>query len=153
MPLLAQNKQARFNYEILETLEAGLVLLGHEVKSVKAGQVNLRGSYISLRIDNSLSGQAYLVGAHISPYKYAGALSDYTPLRERKLLLNKKEIIRLNSKLQTQGLTLLPLKIYTKNGLIKLEIALAKGKKKYDKRDALKQKDIERDTQRSLKNY
>ena len=151
MPILALNKKARYNYEVLETLEAGLVLLGHEVKAIKAGQINLRGSYISLRPGVKQLPTAYLVGALVSPYKYAGPLPNYQSDRERKLLLKKSEISRLLGKQQEQGLTLLPLKIYTKNGLIKLEIGLAKGKKKYDKREALKRRDIERDVQRSLK--
>ncbi|MFH0951530.1 MAG: SsrA-binding protein SmpB [bacterium] len=151
MPVLALNKQARHSYEILETLEVGLVLLGHEVKAIKAGQINLRGSYISLRLSARKTWQAYLISATVAPYKYAGPLPNYQSTRDRQLLLNKKEIIRLGGKQQEQGLTLLPLKIYTKNGLIKLEIALAKGKKLHDKREALKRKDIEREVQRSLK--
>jgi SsrA-binding protein len=143
MPTLAKNKRANFDYQLIETYEAGLMLLGHEVKAVKAGQVNLSGSYVSWKNKNNKS-ELYLVKAQISPYKFAGNLEDYDPKRDRKLLLNKREINHLIGKTQESGLTLIPVKIYTKRGLIKLEFALAKGKKKYDKREDIKKKEIDR---------
>lgn len=143
MPTLAINKKANFDYELLEKYEAGLVLFGYEVKSVRAGQVSLKGSYISPRTKNGKT-ELYLLGCQIAPYKQAGALTDYNQHRERKLLLNKAEISRLIGKKQEEGLTLVPLKIYTNHSFLKLEFAVAKGKKKYDKREAIKKRDVER---------
>ncbi len=142
---LAINKRANFDYEILDKYEAGLVLFGHEVKSVRAGNAGLKGSYISLK--NTKKGElpeAYLIKAHIPLYKYASTVDDYDPERERKLLLNKKEILRLTSKKKEQGLTLVPLKIYTKNSFLKLEFGIGKGKKKYDKRESIKKRDVDK---------
>lgn len=152
MPILAQNKQAHFNYELEETFEAGLILTGQEVKAVRSGLANLRGSYVGTRQTSKLLPEFYLQNATIAPYKQAGHLVDYVPNRPRQILLTKKEIKRLMGKLQIKGLTLIPVKIYTKKGLLKLEIALAKGKKLYDKRDDLKKRDLQRDLQRTLKN-
>ncbi len=143
MPILAKNKRAHFDYELIETYEAGLMLLGHEVKAVKDGQVNLSGAYIAWKNKNNKS-ELYLVKAQISQYKFAGNLNDYNPKRDRKLLLNKREINHLIGKTQESGLTLIAVKIYTKRGLIKLEFALAKGKKKYDKREDIKRKELDR---------
>jgi len=140
---LAQNKKARFDYEILDKYEAGLVLRGHEVKAVRAGQVSLKGSFISVRTKNGKS-ELYLVGAQISPYKSAGPLPEYNQTRERKLLLKKGEINQLLGKKQTEGLTLIPLKIYTNHSFLKLEFAVARGKKKYDKREAIKRREVDR---------
>lgn len=143
MPQLAQNRKANFEYELLDKYEAGLVLSGQETKAVKAGQVSLKGSFISPRNNNGHI-ELYLLGAHISPYKNAGPLPSYNPTKERKLLLHRKEIDRLLGKKQGQGLTLIPLKIYTKHSFLKLEFAIARGKKQYDKRESIKKRDIER---------
>ncbi len=156
MPVLAVNKRAHFDYEVLETFEAGLVLFGHEVKAVKNGQINLLGSYVVFKkIVGKVLPEMYLINAHISQYKYASSLGEYNPIRSRKILLKKKEINRLISKMREVGLTLVPLKIYTNYSFIKLEFALAKGKKKYDKRESIKKRDIERDirTLTKSKNY
>lgn len=143
MPILATNRRANFDYDLLEKYEAGMVLLGHETKSAKAGHVNLSGAYISLRTGKN-NAELWLIGAHISLYPFAGILPDYNPARERKLLLNKNEIIRLIGKTKEKGLTLLPLKMYTKRSFVKLEFALGRGKKKYDKREAIKKRDVDR---------
>ena len=143
MPLLAQNKKASFDYELLEKYEAGLVLYGHEVKAVRAGQVSLKGSFISVRTKNGRS-ELYLIGCQISPYKQAGPLPDYNQRRERKLLLKRQEISRLLGKKQTEGLTLIPLQIYTNHSFLKLEFAVARGKKKYDKRETIKKREVAR---------
>ncbi|MFA5155585.1 MAG: SsrA-binding protein SmpB [Patescibacteria group bacterium] len=143
MPQLAQNRKASFDYELLEKYEAGLVLYGHEVKSVRAGQVSLKGSFISLRSHHGRP-EFYLLGCQISPYKQAGPMPDYNQRRERKLLLKKGEIKRLVGRQQTEGLTLIPLQIYTNHSFLKLEFAVARGKKKYDKREAIKKREVER---------
>jgi len=150
MAVLAVNKQAAYDYEILSTLEAGIILSGAEVKSVKNGQVNLRGSYVSRRYRDGRP-EFYLLGAHIAHYQYAGH-GDYDPIRQRQLLLKKEELRYLTGKMQEKGLTLIPVKIYTKNGLVKVELALARGRKKYDKRESIKRRDIDRDIKRTLKN-
>lgn len=148
MPTLAINKKASFDYELLETYEAGLVLFGFEVKSVREGLAGLKGSYISIRTTNGKT-ELYLIGCQIPPYKYAGPLPDYDKSRERKLLLNRKEINRLLGKNKEEGLTLVPLKIYTKHSFLKLEFAIGRGKKKYDKRESIKKRELDR-TLRSL---
>jgi len=144
MPTLATNKKAHFDYKLIETFEAGLVLYGYEVKAVKDGHISLKGSYVSFRYTATGSPELYLIGAHISKYRHAGNLPDYNPLRERKILLRNSEIKHLLGKKQENGLTLVPVKIYTKRSLIKMELALAEGKKKFDKRDDLKKKDLDR---------
>lgn len=146
MPILAKNKKALFNYEILEKLEAGIVLSGQEVKSVKNGHINLKGSYVTVQDE-----EAWLVNVHISPYKMAGPMTDYDPVRSRKLLLHKKEIRRILGKLSEKGLTLVPIKVYTKQGRIKVEIGIAKGKKKEDKRESIKKREQEREMRRMMK--
>lgn len=143
MPVLATNKKATFNYKLLETFEAGLFLLGHEVKAIKDGHVSLKGAYLSFRYPLG-KPEIFLIGAHISKYRHAGNLDDYNPIRERKILLKAKEINHLLGKKEEKGLTLIPVKIYTKRSLIKLELALAEGKKKFDKRADLKKKDLDR---------
>ncbi len=143
MPLLAQNKKASFDYEILEKYEAGLVLFGHEVKALRSGQASLRGSFISIMNKNGRN-ELYLKNCQISPYKFSGSMPEYNQKRDRKLLLNKKEIEELSGKIHTEGLTLIPLRIYTNHSFLKLEFALAKGKKKYDKRESIKKRDIDR---------
>lgn len=146
MPIIHKNKQAYFNYEILEKWEAGLVLRGQEVKSTKTGHVSLKGSYISIK-----NGEAWLIKAHIPPYKGAGKLINYDPERPRKLLLNKKELKYLTGKLNEKGLTLVPLGVYTKHDKIKLEIGLARGKRKLDKRELIKKREDERKMRREMK--
>jgi SsrA-binding protein len=143
MPTLAVNRKASFDYELLEKYEAGLVLFGHEVKSVRAGQAGLKGSYISLRTADGKT-ELFLIGCQIPLYKYAGVMPDYDKARERKLMLNHKEINRLLGKKKEEGLTLVPLKIYTKHSFLKLEFAVGKGKKKYDKRESIKKREVER---------
>jgi len=143
MPILAVNKKANFDYQLLEKYEAGLVLFGHEVKAIRDGQASLKGSYISLR---SQKGQPelFLINCQVSPYKQAGPLPDYNQTRERKLLLKRQEIAHLLGKKNEEGLTLVPLKIYTNHSFLKLEFAVAKGKKKYDKREAIKKREVNR---------
>ena len=128
MASLANNKKANFDYEIRDKYEAGLVLLGHEVKSVKAGQASLKGSFITIKTKNGRP-ELYLLNCQIPPYKNAGLLPGYNQLRERKLLLNRKEIDHLLGKKLTEGLTLIPLKIYTNHSFLKLEFAVAKGRR------------------------
>jgi SsrA-binding protein len=142
----AFNKRANYDYEILEKYEAGLVLLGHEVKSIKTGHISLKESFVTI-----LGTELYLTNAHIPPYKHAGRLENYDPTRPRKLLVKKSEIKRLIGKARTQGLTLVPIKIYTKRRYLKLEFGLGKGKKEYDKRDKIKKKEAERSMSQLLK--
>ena len=141
---LALNKKGLYNYEPLEKIEAGMVLSGSEVKSIKAGQLNLLGSYVSPRTNG-----LWLVAMHVSPYKPG---VEFEPTRERKLLVNKKEFSHLFAKSQEKGLTIIPTQIYLKNNLIKVEIAIAKGKKEYDKREIKKKRDTERELKRKFKN-
>ncbi len=146
---LAKNRQATFEYEILEKLEAGLVLSGAEVKSIRAGNVNLKGSYITID-----SGRPLLKKCHIAPYKQAAAQQkNYDPEQHRSLLLHQKEINQLSHQLQTQGITLIPLELYLSKGKIKLKIAIAKGKKTHDKRHSLKQKATDREINRALRRF
>lgn len=145
MPTLTTNKKAFHDYHILEKYEAGIVLSGPEVKSVKSGQINLKGGYIINKAD-----ELWLINCHISPYKMA-LLKDYKPTRDRKLLLNKKEISSLVGKLQSKGLTVLPLSVYTKGSLVKIEIGVARGKKEYDKREIIKKRESDRHIQRILR--
>lgn len=147
MSVLALNKKARFDYEILETFEAGLVLFGHEVKAARSGHVSLKGSYISIR-----NNELYLISSLIGLYKYAGQVKDYDPNRERKLLVTKKELSHLIGKRQERGLTLVPIKLYTKHSFLKLEFGLGKGKTQYDKRESIKKRDLDRQA-RSLKRH
>ena len=144
MKILAINKRATFDYQVLETFEAGLVLFGYEVKSLRNGQANLKGSYISFGTDSKNSNEALLINSHISLYGPAGPRDEYNPQRPRKILLNKKELSHLIGKTQEKGLTVIPIKLYTKNSFIKLEIAVVKGKKMFDKREDLKKKEVER---------
>lgn len=139
MPVYASNPKAGFDYNIIENFEAGLELTGQEVKSIKDGKVSIRGAYVKI-----LNNEAWLLGAIVSPYQVGNVPADYDQQRNRRLLLKKSEIKYLQSKTQEQGLTLVPLKIYSKNNLIKLAIGLARGKKKYDKREAIKKREFER---------
>ena len=145
--IVAQNKKARFNYEILETYEAGIELNGTDVKSVRMSKINISDGYVS--IDNS---EAYLKQVHISPYEQ-GNIFNVDPLRVRKLLLHKSEINKLIGETTLKGYTIIPLKVYLKRGKVKVEIGLARGKKLYDKRESLAKKDADRRMQRELKNY
>lgn len=142
----ARNKKATFNYEILETFEAGLVLAGYEVKAIRANKASLAGAYIVMRDDG-----AYLKGAHVGYYQEANTPDSYNPEQERKLLLTQKELAKLKKELNTAGLTIVPIKLYNKKNKIKLEIALVRGKKKADKRETLKQRDSKREIDRTLK--
>jgi SsrA-binding protein len=139
MPQITKNKRAFYDYEILEKLEAGLVLTGQEVKSVKGGGVNLTGAYVIIR-----GGEAYLVGALIAKYKFAGRLPDYDPQRTRKLLLKRKELSYLTGKSQEKGLTILPLSVYTTRGKIKVEIGVSREKKQFEKRETIKKQETRR---------
>ena len=143
----ADNKKVRFDYEILETNEAGLILSGNEVKSIRNGNVNLKGGFITFH-----GSDAFLINVHIPRYKYAGTLLSYDPERSRKLLLKKKEISYLRGKSQEKGLTIVPLSLYNKGRHIKVEIAVAKGKKNYDKRESVKKREVDREVQRKMKN-
>jgi SsrA-binding protein len=151
MTELAINKRANFDYEVLEKYEAGLVLFGHEVKSVRKGNVSLSGAYVTLKAGPNGLPEAHLINAHISLYKYASTVEGYDPTRSRKLLLKAKDINYLLGKKKTQGLTLVPLRVYTKGSFLKLELAVCRGKKQYDKRDDLKKKDLDREKRRALK--
>ena len=148
MPLLATNKKAYYNYEILETFEAGIVLAGPEVKAVKLGQINLIDGYATIDKNN----EVWLNNIYIAPYQPAsGIQKDYNPLRSRKLLLKKKEISSLIGKVNIKGYALIPLKIYTKNNLIKVEIGLCRGKKKWDKKEEIKKREIKKKIRETLK--
>ena len=146
MKVLAENKRAFHNYEILERFNAGISLLGQEVKSIRTRGVGLAGSYVIIR-----QNEVFWVGAKISPYQPKNAPPDYNPERSRKLLLKKSEIKYLIGKSRQKGLTLLPLRVYTKGSKIKLEIGLAKGRRKVDKRERIKKREFERKRQILLK--
>lgn len=146
MTVFAENRKAHFDYEILETFEAGLVLSGSEVKSIQNGRMNLAGSYINFH-----DGGLYLVGSSVAPYQPKNQPTDYDPFRSRKLLLRKNEIAALAGKIKQKGLTLVPLKAYNKGRRIKLEFAVVRGKKQYDKRSAISKREAERKIERELK--
>jgi len=152
MPTLAYNKRANFDYEISETFEAGLVLFGHEVKSIKTGHISLKGSFVTQKHGQKNIPELFLTNAHIPLYSKIGKIIDYNPDRPRKLLVHKKQIERLIGKKQEQGLTLIPIKIYTKHNLVKLEFGVGRGKKKYDKREDIKKRDLERGIKAAMKN-
>jgi SsrA-binding protein len=142
---VAQNKKAYHDYFVDETYEAGISLFGTEVKSVREGRVNLKDSYISVK-----TGEAFLIGTHISPYE-KGNIFNKDPLRQRKLLLHKREINKLIGLTQQQGYTLIPLKMYFKGSYVKVLIGLCRGKKNYDKREAIAQRDSKRQIERAMK--
>lgn len=150
MKKYAINKRARYDYEILEKIEAGLVLTGPEVKSVRLGNISLKGAYVTLKTSGK-TPEAWLINAHISAYKPAGEQLNYDPERSRKLLLNKKEINYIIGKKQEQGLTIIPLSVYNRNSKIKLGIGLARGKKKHEKRESIKKREADRKIRRALK--
>ncbi|MDR2340172.1 MAG: SsrA-binding protein SmpB [Deltaproteobacteria bacterium] len=141
------NKKARFEYELGERLECGLVLVGTEVKSLRMGKANLLDAYARIT-----DGEAYLIGAHISPYPSA-YYGNHDPMRKRKLLLHAKELKKLTGKTQEKGRSLIPLRIYFKDGRAKVELALAKGKKLHDKRQTLKEQDTKRELARTVREY
>ena len=142
---LVVNRQARFNYEIMEKFEAGISLLGTEVKSIREGKANIKEAYADIR-----NGEAWLIGAHISPYSH-GNITNHDSLRDRKLLLNAREIDKLQGKVMEKGLTLVPLRLYLKGRLIKLELGVGRGKKLVDKREDIKKREQERDMERALR--
>ncbi len=146
MNILAENRRSSYDYEILETYEAGLVLFGWEVKAIKTGHVSLTGTFVTAR-----GGELYLTNALVPPYQSANMPESYDQSRPRKLLLKKSEISSLIGKLKAKGLTLIPIKLYTKKSRIKLEFAVAKGKRKTDKREMIKKRDIEREISRKLR--
>ena len=145
MSTYANNSKALFDYEILERFTTGIELLGMEVKSVRKGKMNLRGAFVALR-----GREAYLLGADIPAYQPKNAPIDYDPLRPRRLLLSKAELWTLKDAETAKGLTIVPLSVYSKGRFLKLDIAIARGKKKFDKRQAIKKRDVERDLKRSL---
>lgn len=146
MKVYADNRKANFNYAFEEEFEAGIALSGPEVKSIRAGHISLKEAYATLR-----GNEVFLTNAHISPYGPARQ-EGYSPTEPRKLLLNKREIEKLTGKMLSEKMVLVPLKIYDKNGKIKIQLGLGKGKKKYDKREDIKKRDIKRDIERELKN-
>ena len=142
--VITNNRRARHEYQIIDTLEAGLVLHGTEVKSLRAGKANLKDSYASIRAE-----EVYLVNMHISPYSH-GNINNHDPVRERKLLLHRKEIRKLVGKTQEKGLTLVPLKLYFKNGKVKVQLAIARGKKFYDNRHDISKRASDSEMKRIL---
>ncbi len=143
--IVANNRKARHQYHILETLQAGIALKGTEVKSIREGRVNLNESFAAIN-----EGEAYLMDCHISPYSH-GNINNHEPTRPKKLLLHKREIIKLFGKLQTKGLTMIPLRMYFERGKVKVDIAMARGKKLHDKREDMKKRDLEREMQAAKK--
>jgi len=146
MKPLAENKKAYFNYEILDRFQAGISLIGQEVKSIKSGRINLAGSFVVLRGE-----EAYLVGANVPAYQPKNAPRDYDPERSKKLLLRKAEIKKLIGKCKERGLTLVPLRVYAIKGRIKIEFGVAKGRKKIDKRELIRKRETEREIEKQLK--
>ncbi len=146
MNILAVNKRANYDYDISDRFEAGLVLRGYEVKSVKTGHISLKGSFVTARGE-----ELYLTNANIPLYKHAGAIPNYDPTAPRKLLLHKREIAHLLGKSRVEGLTLVPIRVYTKRGLLKLEFGIGKGRKKHDKRDVIRKRESDRKIARALK--
>ena len=146
MKIIATNKRARFDYEITEKIVAGIVLAGHEVKSVKSGSVGLKGSFVSFH-----GNEAYLTNAHITQYKQASNLKCYEPTASRKLLMHRRELDRLLGALKSEGKTAVPTAIGIERGLVKIEIGIGRGKKRHDKRETIKKRDMLRDAHRDVK--
>jgi SsrA-binding protein len=142
---IAENRKAYHDYHLIETFEAGIALLGTEVKAIREGRVNLRDSYA--RLEN---GEVYLLNVNISPYSHRGYV-DHEPLRARKLLLHRYEILKLVGKTVEKGMTLVPVRMYFKNGKVKVAVSLAKGKKEYDKRETIKRRETDRETRAAIK--
>ncbi len=140
MKVVATNKRAKYDYEISERIVAGIVLSGQEVKSIKLGNVSLKGSYVSLQ-----NNEAYLKNAHVNQYKMATNLEDYNPTQDRKLLLHKKELVGLVNAIKSEGKIVVPARIGIQRGLVKIEIAIGKSKKRFDKRETIKKRDMLRD--------
>ena len=148
MKLVAKNKKAYFNYDIQETLEAGIALLGSEVKAIREGRISLKESYIEIR-----GSEVFLINCHISPYEPANRFN-HDPLRDKKLLLHRREIKRWMGKVKEKGLTMVPTKVLISGkGLVKVEIALVKGKRAYQKREVIRERDRDREMQRELKRF
>ncbi len=148
MKIITLNKQALHNYEIITRFDAGLVLVGTEVKSLRMGRMSIKEAFVLIR-----NGEAFLVNSHVSPYDHASHFN-HDPLRERKLLLNKQEIRKLDQKVKERGFSIVPLKVYfSERGLAKVEIALAKGRREYAKKDKIKERDIKREVDRELKRF
>ena len=143
---VATNRQAHFNYFISDKFEAGLVLSGSEVKSIREGRVNLKDAYVRI-----FNGEAYVVGMHISPYSHIERSDSFDPTKSRKLLLHKQEIVKLAALTSIKGFTCIPLSIYFKRGIVKLEIGIGKGKKEHDKRQSIKEKVHKREMKQALK--
>jgi len=149
MKIISRNKRAFLDYKIIQKFEAGMILSGAEVKSIKKGRVNLSSSYVSIDHQNNV----YILNAHIAPYPPAAQeQKEYKPTQSRKLLLHKKEIKKIQGKINTPGWSVIPLQIYLRGGIIKVEIAVVQGRKKYDKREVIKQKELKRKINRALKN-
>jgi SsrA-binding protein len=146
--VVTDNRKARYLYEILDTYEAGIELKGTEVKSIRAGRVNLQDGYALLR-----GGEAWLINVHISPYENTGTFFNHDPRRTRKLLLHRREINKLIGQVEQKGLTLVPLKMYLKRGRVKVVIGLARGKKLHDKRETVRRRDDERSMRRAMKQF
>ena len=146
MPTLVDYKKARFNYEILETFEAGIELLGFEVKSIKKGQGSLDGAHVIVR-----GGEAYAVNMFVPPYQEKNTPAGYEPRRNRRLILKRKEIEELASKESGKGLTIVPISIYNKGPLVKVSVAIVRGKKKFDKRETMKKRETGREAERAMK--
>src|SRR5829696_1311561 len=143
--LIAENRKARHDYHIIETWEAGIALLGTEVKAIREGRINLRDSYA--KIDN---GEVWMMNVHISPYSHRGS-ADHAELRQRKLLLHSHEIRKMVGNVAEKGLTLVPLELYFKNGRVKVALALAKGKQAHDKRETIRKREVDRETRAAVK--
>jgi len=143
--IISQNRKAYHDYHIEETVESGIALLGTEVKSLREGRANLKDSYVILK-----SGEAFLLNCHISPYSH-GNIMNHEPLRTRKLLMHRKEIDRLRGKVEGKGFTLIPLKLYFKDSFVKVEIGLARGKKLFEKRDTIKEREAKREIEKARK--
>lgn len=146
MSAYASNERARFDYNILETFEAGLVLSGYETKAIKSGKVSIRGTYVKI-----IGNEAWLLGATVSPYQPNNVPTDYDQQRNRKLLLKKSELKYLIGKSQESGLTIVPIRLYNKNGLVKLELGIGRGKKKADKRATIMEREVKKKIERTLK--
>ncbi len=145
--VIATNRKAFFNYEVLDRVEAGISLVGTEVKSIREGGFNFRDSFVEFR-----QGELFLVGCRIGPYSH-GNIQNHPEGRDRKLLLHKREILKFGGKATEKGLTLIPLKAYLKRGRVKVEIGLARGKKAHDKRETIKRRDIERETRQAVRSH
>mgnify|MGYP002621481146 CR=1 FL=1 len=147
MEILVTHKKARFNFEIGETFDAGIELIGHEVKALRAHQGSLEGAHVSVR-----GNEAYIIGMHIPAFQPANTPDTYDPDRNRRLLLNKKEIATLSGSERTKGLTIVPIMVYNSKRFIKVRLGIGRGKKQYDKRETIKKRDTKRDIERTLKN-